>query len=111
MLCDKVVCAFACSSVRTSSTKCHREQTAGPRSTNFRARMQVNKVSSYSNFQRNHKRPSSLLSRSKIRVEYIGKFGNISQTVTDRTSIAIASTYERACSLSIGIFTFDLDQF
>ena len=30
-------------------------------------------------------------------------------TMTDRTNIAIANTYEVAYWLSIGVFTFDLD--
>ena len=36
---------------------------------------------------------------------------NISQTVTDIKSIAIANQYKVAYGLSIGIFTFDLTQF
>ena len=33
---------------------------------------------------------------------------HIEQMVTDKTKIAIANTYEAACDLSIGVFTFDL---
>ena len=32
---------------------------------------------------------------------------NISETTTDRTNLAIANSYEMACELSIGIYTFD----
>ena len=67
------------SCVRTSFclvTKCaitYYEQTAWPRSANFWKRMQVDNLPSPINFHPNPQRPWPSISRSKIRIEYIGR--------------------------------------
>ena len=68
----EVVCSF----VRASATKCtimYNEQTAGSRSANFCILRQVDNVPSPNNFHPNPLRPWRSISRSKIRIEYIGK--------------------------------------
>ena len=64
------------------------EETDGPRSPNFYARMRVDKVRSPADFRSNRPRPWPLRIRSKIRIEYIEKF-----TRHKRSSTYVASRF------------------